>query len=47
MQLLRAFQGGESGGELRVSCPDPNVRRVFEITGVVGFVHVDEPVQFA
>ena len=37
----------EAGGELRVSCPDPNVRRVFEITGVIGFVQVDDSCEAA
>jgi anti-sigma B factor antagonist len=41
--ILAAFERvRDAGGELRVSCPDPHVRRVFEITGLDGFVGIHD-----
>lgn len=38
---LKRCQG--AGGDLRVASPQPNVRRVFEVTGLADVFHLDGP----
>ncbi len=38
---LKRCQG--SGGDLRVASPQPNVRRVLEVTGLADVFHLDGP----
>jgi len=40
---LKRCQG--SGGDLRVASPQPNVRRVLEVTGLADVFHLDGPDQ--
>jgi anti-sigma B factor antagonist len=42
--LIAAFQRCQrAGGELRIVSPQPNVRRVLEITGLTDLFHVQAP----
>lgn len=35
------------GGELRVACVSPTIRRVFDVTGLTGYLPVDDAVEDA